>query len=235
VPDLASLITVQELDTRADQLRYRLGHLDEAAALAALEAERDRVRRSIDAAVAADRHASARLAEIEAATAAGRAKRVRLEAQLRSVVVVREAEALQREIARIESEREAADEEGLGLLEEVDGSRVTQAAEQERLAEIEARLEASQHEHDRAVADVQEQLADVARAREEAAAAIDAGLRRRYEQLRQHTGGVAVARVVHGCCDGCHLELSAVELQQLKHLPPGEIAECGQCGRILVP
>jgi hypothetical protein len=235
VPDLASLITVQELDTSADQLRYRLGHLDEAAAVAALEAERDRVRRVIDAAAAAERQASARLAEIEAATTAGRTKRAKLETQLRSVVVVREAEALQREIARIDSEREAADEEGLALLDEVDASRATHASEQVRLADVEARLAASRHEHDRAVADVQERLAEVTRAREEAAASVDAGLRRRYEQLRHHTGGVAVARVVHGCCDGCHLELSAMELQQLKHLPPGEIAECGQCGRILVP
>ena len=36
-------------------------------------------------------------------------------------------------------------------------------------------------------------------------------------------------------CDGCHLELSSVEVEQIRALPPGEVATCEQCGRILVP
>jgi len=35
-------------------------------------------------------------------------------------------------------------------------------------------------------------------------------------------------------CDGCHLTLSAVELERLRNLPADEYAACAQCDRILV-
>ena len=43
------------------------------------------------------------------------------------------------------------------------------------------------------------------------------------------------ARLVGSHCDGCHLELSSVEVEKIRALPPGEVATCEQCGRILVP
>ncbi len=46
--------------------------------------------------------------------------------------------------------------------------------------------------------------------------------------------GVAVARLVGNHCDGCHLTLSAMELDRIRHLPAGEVVTCEQCGRILV-
>jgi uncharacterized protein len=56
-----------------------------------------------------------------------------------------------------------------------------------------------------------------------------------YERLRARLGGVGVARLVGTHCDGCHLTLSAVELDRVRHLPDGEVYTCEQCGRILVP
>ena len=35
-------------------------------------------------------------------------------------------------------------------------------------------------------------------------------------------------------CDGCHLDLSQGEVDGFKRLPPGELVECPQCGRVLV-
>jgi hypothetical protein len=66
-------------------------------------------------------------------------------------------------------------------------------------------------------------------------ASVPASLVSTYERLRTRLGGVGVARVVGNHCDGCHLTLSAVELDHLRHLPPGEVATCEQCSRILVP
>ena len=41
----------------------------------------------------------------------------------------------------------------------------------------------------------------------------------RYEQLRHDLGGIAVARLVGTNCGGCHLTLSAVELDRIRHQP----------------
>ena len=47
--------------------------------------------------------------------------------------------------------------------------------------------------------------------------------------------GTGAARLIKNRCDGCHLELSSVEVERIRALPPGEVATCEQCGRILVP
>ena len=62
-----------------------------------------------------------------------------------------------------------------------------------------------------------------------------AALADRYETLRARLKGTGAARLVGSHCDGCHLELSSVEVEKIRALPPGEVATCEQCGRILVP
>ena len=55
-----------------------------------------------------------------------------------------------------------------------------------------------------------------------------------YERLRARLSGVAVARLIGGRCDGCHLTLPAVELDRIRHESAGTLEYCEQCGRILV-
>src|ERR1700728_2248899 len=45
---------------------------------------------------------------------------------------------------------------------------------------------------------------------------------------------VAAARLVGNQCGGCHLELSSVEVDHIRRMPPDEVVTCDQCGRILV-
>ena len=53
-----------------------------------------------------------------------------------------------------------------------------------------------------------EQEAELRRRRDEVAAPVPEELLARYEALRTRLGGVAVARLVGGRCDGCHLALA---------------------------
>ena len=55
-----------------------------------------------------------------------------------------------------------------------------------------------------------------------------------YDRLRAALGGVAVARLVNGTCQGCHLRLSAVEVDRIRKLSPDEPVHCEECGRLLV-
>ena len=54
-----------------------------------------------------------------------------------------------------------------------------------------------------------------------------------YDTLRPQSGGIAIARLVSGHCGGCHLGLSAVEVDRIKKLPPEAPAHCEECGRLL--
>ncbi len=73
------------------------------------------------------------------------------------------------------------------------------------------------------------------RTRAAEAAQLPDALANRYETLRTHLKGTGAARLIKNHCDGCHLELSSVEVERIRALPPGEVATCEQCGRILVP
>ncbi len=85
-----------------------------------------------------------------------------------------------------------------------------------------------------AEAAIDAELADLGRRRAELAELVPDDLRATYDRLRARLGGVAVARLVGNHCDGCHLTLSAVELDRIRHLPDTELVTCDHCGRILV-
>jgi predicted nucleic acid-binding Zn-ribbon protein len=87
-------------------------------------------------------------------------------------------------------------------------------AADEELAEVERDLELRQAE------------------REELAPTFAGELLELYEELRAQKKGVAAAALVDGVCQGCHEQLSAVELDRVRH--EGGIRRCEHCRRILV-
>jgi predicted nucleic acid-binding Zn-ribbon protein len=85
-----------------------------------------------------------------------------------------------------------------------------------------------------AQATIDAELAVEVDARAAAAAGIPDAAMTSYERLRTRLDGVAVARLVNGRCDGCHLSLSRTELAVALREPPDTLLHCEQCGRILV-
>ena len=45
---------------------------------------------------------------------------------------------------------------------------------------------------------------------------------------------MAIAKLNGLRCEGCHLDLSRGEVDQMKRLPADELVECPNCGRLLV-
>src|SRR5262245_32103591 len=65
-----------------------------------------------------------------------------------------------------------------------------------------------------------------------AMAVIDPDTLELYEELRPQKKGVAAAALVDGVCQGCHEQLSAAELDHVRH--EGGVPRCEHCRRILV-
>ncbi|MGH9269647.1 MAG: zinc ribbon domain-containing protein, partial [Ilumatobacteraceae bacterium] len=82
---------------------------------------------------------------------------------------------------------------------------------------------------------VDAELASWRAERDIVAGRIDAAMLDRYDRLRARFGGVAVGALDGARCSGCHLDLSAAELEAVRATPHGELADCPQCGRLLVP
>ena len=55
-----------------------------------------------------------------------------------------------------------------------------------------------------------------------------------YESLRSRPGHVGIARLVNRTCNGCNLELPAVDVDRIKKLSEDSIINCEECGCILV-
>jgi hypothetical protein len=229
----ALLLELQDADTAIDQLANRRSRLSEreamqsaVAALRDWERQRDGLRGEIAA-------ASDEIAACEAESAEIDRHRARLAAQLKTVIAPREAEALQHEIATLEGRRSALDDRALAAMD-------AQAAAEGALADLVARegdLRAESTLADdrlRAVeADLDAELAALTARRDAARDAMPPAVVARYDPLRAKLG-VAAARLVGARCEGCHLDLSAAELDDVRRALAEEIPDCPQCGRLLV-
>jgi len=229
------LAALQDADTAIDQLGFRRARLPEREAASAARRER---------AANASRTAAVeqRRAELAAAVAAAEAEgeqltrqRERLQAQLKTVISPREAEALMHEIDTIGERRNALDDAELEHLEE----DAALSDELDQLAAAVAGLDATAADAERDLAGaeraIDDEVAGLRSQREALAAELDESARADYESRRKHFGGVAVARLTGKTCSGCHLDLSTSDVEQVRRTPPGTIADCPQCGRILVP
>ncbi|HMC51585.1 MAG TPA: C4-type zinc ribbon domain-containing protein, partial [Acidimicrobiales bacterium] len=83
-------------------------------------------------------------------------------------------------------------------------------------------------------ASIDAEVATEREARAALAAALPADLSAQYDRLRGRLGGIGAARLANGACTGCHLTLSAIELDRMRRAPPDAVLHCEQCGRILV-
>ena len=233
---LATLMEVQDHDTTLDQLRHRVDTLPERAELSdvsrrrlALDAALGEVQTQVD-------DLSNRQRQLEERIAATAQRRHEIEQRMLTgeLTASRDLQAMDSEVHHLGSRQEQLEEEEMVLLEEeepLDALLVEHRTGSEALAVEAARLEA-------AVADVEAQIAVEIAAEEalraECAARLPDELAQRYEVLRSRMGGVGAARLVGDRCDGCHLTLPSVEVERIRLLPPGEIATCDQCDRILV-
>ena len=234
VTELQQLLVLQDLDTRADQLRYRKAHLPERTALNAT----DKALGALDAEDAEQQRSQAALeakqADIEASIETMRKKEALLAAQLSKSIVPKEAETLQAEIRGTKQRRSSAEDDELALMEQlepIESRRTSLASQRTPLVDQQQRETQALGV---ATADIDAELAVIVEDRAAAAGGLPAALVTRYEKMRGHLGGVAIARLDHGTCLGCNMKLSSTEREALLAAPADELMECEQCGRLLV-
>jgi len=116
-------------------------------------------------------------------------------------------------------------------LEPFDAELVAIAARQTELAEAAAEAAGDLA---KAEAAIDAELAAAGEARDAAAAGIPDALMATYERLRGRLGGIGAARLVGSSCGGCHLVLSATEVDRIRREPADALVTCEHCGRILV-
>ena len=230
-----ALLSVQEHDTAVDQLVHRRAHLPERAELEQVMAELTRIETAAKE-VEARRHDLARNQQrLEDEISALTDKAAHHDKTLYSGTIgnPRELQALQDEIAALKRRISQLEDQEIELMEQIeplDAELSRSATDSAQLDERGAALRGRIAEEEVAI---EAELERVHAERDEVAATVEPDLLAEYATLRPQSGGIAIARLVGGSCGGCHLGLSAVEIDRIKKLPPEAPAHCEECGRLL--
>jgi predicted nucleic acid-binding Zn-ribbon protein len=228
------LLALQVVDTSMDRLGARRKLLESGEALSAARTSADaadavfgELRLRIDE---MNRDASRFEHEIDTIGQKQAAEEKRLYDG--SVVNVKEMEALQHEIENLKKRRSDREDELLALMEQREAlesqavdAKVVGDAEREKvdevgssgrdeLASIQAELSRFEEERAKILPDIPSELLEL------------------YEELRPQKKGVAAAALTDGVCQGCHEQLSSVELDKLKKTDG--VPRCEYCRRILI-
>ena len=229
------LLAVQEHDTTIDQLVHRRAHLGSRAELDAVMAELAQLEGGI-AEVEEAHHGLGRdqqRLEDEIASLNDRANHHDKTLYSGTIGNPRELQSLQDEIASLKRRITQLEDQELEVMEQIeplDGELAGFAASRATLDERGGTLRAQIAEEEVAI---DAELERVRGERDLLVGSVDAELLSEYDELRRRSGGIAIARLVGGSCTGCHLSLSAVEVDRIKKLPPEAPAHCEECGRLL--
>jgi hypothetical protein len=233
---LTVLLAVQDVDTHITQLHHRRESMEERRQLSEVEKTLAGLAKQSGELGARRQELQARQAELEEQIAGLTSRRQAIEDRMYADrnSAARDLQAMDGEIHHLTDRRAELEEVELTVMEEQEPVDADLA----RLADEQAQLESAADSLRTAVAAADSVLAAELSALEASrsieAARLPADLLERYESLRARLGGVGSARLVGNRCDGCHLELPSAEVDRIRHLPPGDVVTCDQCGRILV-
>jgi uncharacterized protein len=230
----AHLLELQRLDLAIDRLRARATALETGSELATAlreadeaEARSGELKLQLDA---LDRDGSKVEHEIDSLSQKAAAEERRMSSG--SVANARELDAIGHEITNLKRRIGDREDELLAIMERRETvetaakeAEARSGSERDRVAEVRS---ASDDELGQVTADLQAREAE----RGEAAARIDPDTLELYEDLRRQKKGVGAAALIDNVCQGCHEQLSAVELDKVRHTD--DIPRCEYCRRILV-
>jgi predicted nucleic acid-binding Zn-ribbon protein len=236
VTALEDLLVVQALDTLTDQLQHRRAHMPERAELTTIQTQLRSVEQRATAVQAERDDVTRNEKRLEDEIAMVREKAAQTDKKLYSgtVNIPRELTALQEEIEALSRRQRQLEDQELELMEQaepLDADLVAMASERATLDEQAIGLLARIAEAEVAI---DAELADVTSKRSDAVAGVPDELLSEYQSLRGALGGVGVARLSGNRCEGCHLTLSAVDVDRIRRAPDDEIPHCTECNRLLV-
>lgn len=224
------LYNLQLLDSRLIHLEKTLGSLDDGTA------QRGQVdqARIDEAAARTDLHAKqSRLRALELELQSTVEKAAKMERDLYSGRVgnPKELAAMQADVQALGRQRQRIEDEMLALMEEIERLLERVHTQEAYRGERERALDEHLEDYRTRTLSLEAEIESVRAERAALAAEVDEALLRRYDRLRDRKAGVAVAAVVEGICEGCHVAIPKGRVEEL--LEGDRIHTCEGCGRIL--
>ena len=147
----------------------------------------------------------------------------------------RELEALREQITRAHDTKNDVEDSLIEIMEQSEdvGSLVHEL--RARKAELTEQIADLTVKRDEAAIELDEELESLRQQRQSETDLLRPKLVGAYEDLRGTRKGRVVARLENRMCTGCQLDLTAIELEEIKETARDSLAYCQQCGSIIVP
>jgi len=230
------LLDLQDLDSRADQLRHQRRSLPELAQLAELASGRARIEgETMDGRMAVD-DLTAEQTKVDADVEQVKTRRERDQQRIDQGLVSnpKDIQRMQQEMVSLERRITSLEDDEIEVMERLEEAQSTLDGLAARLSETDAEIAEATASRDKKVGEIDQELAEVEARRVPVVAEIPADLLALYDRLRESKGGVGAALLRARSCGGCMLDLDHAELAAIRAAAPDDVMRCDNCSRILV-
>ena len=231
------LLDLQAIDTAIRQLEHRRNHLPEQVALDDNAALLSQISTDYAAATEQLQRLAAQQKRHEDEVATVDSRRKSEEGRMYSGLITseKELEALRHEIHALRNRKSDLEDALLEIMEQREETESLVETLKVRHAELTGQVSVLTSARDEAARDIDAELTDRRGARTEVTTELPAEIVSFYNQLRERKQGVAVAELQGRTCQGCRLQLTAIEFEEAMEDASSGLAHCEQCGRILIP
>jgi predicted nucleic acid-binding Zn-ribbon protein len=231
--DQRLLLDIADLDRRRRQTENARKNPPQAARVQELIAQRNAQGRELTVRVNARDDLKTEASRLETDVSLAEQRRQRDRDRLQTASSPKDAQALEREIDALTQRLSSLEDAQLELMERIETTEAAVAEQEAVLAETTAEGTRLSAEARALVESATRELDEIARDRSAIADGLPAELLALYDRLAQR-GIVAAGHFARGACGGCHVMLAPSDLSVLRAVPSDEIANCPECGCILV-
>ena len=230
------LLDLQDLDSRADQLRHQRRSLPEHSRLAELADARTRLDgQTQDARIVVDDLTTDQV-KVDADVEQVKARRERDQQRIDQGLVSnpKDIQRMQQEMVSLERRIASLEDDEIEVMERLEEAQLTLDTLTEQLTDTDKQIEETTTARDAKLAEIDQALGDLETQRSPVAADLPGDLLTLYDRLRESKGGVGAALLRAGSCGGCMLDLDNAELATIRGAADDEVIRCDECSRILV-
>ncbi|MGC8871296.1 MAG: zinc ribbon domain-containing protein [Caldimicrobium sp.] len=227
--DIVRLIELQKIDLEILKLEKSVAEVPQA--LKKAKKERDLLKEKVNVLEKAieEKEKQKNLFEEELKEEQKRLKQT--QARLTQIRGSRDYQILLREIDEMKKTIRIKEDEILKLMEEIENLSKERDNLKNQLEKVQAVLEEETKKFEKFCEEINAEKESLLKKRKEIAEKISGGVLRKYELIRQKKGGVGIAAVENGVCEGCFMSIPPQLYNELQK--DNRFYECPHCKRII--
>jgi predicted nucleic acid-binding Zn-ribbon protein len=230
------LLDLQDLDSRADQLRHQRRSLPEHAQLTELAEARSRIEGEAQDARISVEDLTAEQAKVDADVEQVKTRRERDQQRIDQGLISnpKDIQRMQQEMVSLERRITSLEDDEIEVMERLEEAQATLDQLTGRLTDTDKQIEVTTAARDTRLAEIDQSLGELDTQRGPVASELPGDLLSLYDRLRESKGGVGAALLRARQCGGCMLDLDNAELATIRAAADDDVIRCEECSRILV-